>query len=92
MTVEIPLEYQPFVTDAIAGGEFKNEGEVISEALRILEERRQTAEYLRREMQIGLDELDRGEYLEFDEVSLKEFFEQVKADGRKDLEDQPKTS
>ncbi len=92
MTVEIPLEYQQLVTNAIACGEFKTEGEVIAEALRILEERRQTTEYLRREMQVGLDELDRGEYVEFDEVSLKEFFEQVKAEGRKDLEDRPKTS
>jgi antitoxin ParD1/3/4 len=92
MTVEIPLEYQQFVTNAIACGEFKTEGEVIAEALRILEERRQTTEYLRREMQVGLDELDRGEFVEFDEASLKEFFEQVKAEGRKDLEDRPKTS
>jgi putative addiction module CopG family antidote len=92
MTVEIPLECQQFVTNAIACGEFKTEGEVIVAALRILEERRQTTEYLRREMQVGLDELDCGEYVEFDEVSLKEFFEQVKAEGRKDLQDRPKTS
>ncbi len=92
MTVEIPSEYQQFVANAIACGEFKTEGEVVAEALRILEERRQTTEYLRREMQVGLDELDRGEYVEFDEVSLKEFFEQVKAEGRRDLEGRPKTS
>lgn len=92
MTVEIPLEYQPCVSNAIACGEFKTEGEVVAEALRILEERRQTTEYLRREMQVGLDELDRGEYVEFDDVSLKEFFEQVKAEGRRELEDRPKTS
>ena len=92
MTVEIPSEYQQFVTNAIACGEFKTEREVIAEALRVLEERRQTTDYLRREMQVGLDELDCGEYVEFDEVSLKEFFEQVKAEGRKDLEGRPKTS
>jgi antitoxin ParD1/3/4 len=85
MTVEIPSEYQQFVTNAVACGEFKSEGAVIAEALRVLEERRQSAEYLRREMQVGLDELDRGEYVEFDEVSLKDFFEQVKTEGRKEL-------
>ena len=92
MTVEIPLEYQQFVTNAIACGEFKSEGDVIAEALRVLENRRQTAEYLRREMQVGIDELDRGEYVEFDEASLKDFFEQVKVEGRRDLEDRSKTS
>ena len=38
-------------------------------------------------MQVGLDELDRGEYVEFDEVSFKEFCEQAKVEGRKDLAD-----
>jgi hypothetical protein len=37
-------------------------------------------------MQIGLDELDRGDYEEFDEVSLRAFFDQVKAEGRAELE------
>ena len=57
MTVEIPLQYQQFVTNAIACGEFKTEGDVIAAALRILEERRQTTDYLRCEMQVGLDEV-----------------------------------
>ena len=73
-------------------GEFKSEGEVVGEALRLLEERQQTADYLRREMQLGLDELDRGEYVEYDETSLKEFFEQIKAEGRKTLRSGPKTT
>jgi putative addiction module CopG family antidote len=90
MNIEIPLEYQTFVANAIACGAFKTESEVIAEALRVLKERRRTKEYLRREMQIGLDELNRGEYVEFDEGELKEFFEQVKAEGRKDLEDRSK--
>ncbi len=86
MTIDIPADRQKVVTDAIARGEFKTETEVVDEALRMFEERQRTTEYFRREMQIGLDELDRGEYQEFDEVSLKTFFEQVKADGRQGLE------
>ena len=74
MTVEIPLEYQSFITGAIACGELEAEHKVVAEALRILEEQRRTTEYLPHpEMQVGLDELDRGEYVEFDEVSFKEF-------------------
>ncbi len=92
MTVEIPPEYQQIVADAISRGEFKTEGEMVAEALRVLEERRQTTEYLRGEMQVGLDELDRGEYEEFDEHSLKEFFDRVKAEGRKELEARQKNS
>jgi antitoxin ParD1/3/4 len=88
MTVEIPVEYQQIVTDAISRGDFKTGTEMVAEGLRVLEERRRTADYLRREMQIGLDELDRGEYDEFDVKSLKEFFERVKAEGRAELERQ----
>ena len=92
MTVEIPPEHQQFVKDVVARGDFKTEGEVVGEALRLLEERQQTAAYLRREMQVGLDELDRGEYVEYNETSLKEFFEQIKAEGRKTLRGGPKTT
>jgi hypothetical protein len=48
----------------------------------LLAERDQRREEFRREVQIGLDQLDRGEYTEYDDESLKEFFEQIKAEGR----------
>jgi antitoxin ParD1/3/4 len=90
MTVEIPPEHQEFVKDAIARGEFKTESEVIGEALRLLEERRTATERLRREIQLGIDELDRGEHVDYDDKSLKEFFEQIKAEGRAALGIAPK--
>ena len=85
MTVEIPAERRQFVIDAIARGAYKTEGELVGEAIRILEERQRDNEYVRREMQVGLDELDRGDYEVYDN-SLKEFFEQIKSEGRKELE------
>jgi antitoxin ParD1/3/4 len=86
MTVEIPPEHEQFVKAAIARGQFTSETQVVSEALRLLEERDRQADFLRREMLIGVEELDRGEYVEYDDVSLKEFLEQVKAEGRQALE------
>jgi len=85
MTVEIPLNYQAFVKNVIDRGQFRTEEQVVGEALRLLAERDQRLEEFRREIQIGLDQLDRGEYTEYDEESLKEFFEQVKAEGRQSL-------
>ncbi len=43
-------------------------------------------DHLRREIQIGIDDLERGDYEEFDDESLEAFFEQIKAEGRKELE------
>jgi antitoxin ParD1/3/4 len=87
MTVEIPPEYQQFVQSVIARGGFQTEVQVVSEALRLLEERDRHVEALRREIQVGLDELERGEQTEYDDESLKGFFEQVKAEGRRALDD-----
>ena len=82
MTVEIPLNYQAFVKTIIDRGQFQTEEQVVGEALRLLVERNRRLEEFRREIQIGLDQLDRGEYTEYDEESLHEFFEQIKAEGR----------
>jgi putative addiction module CopG family antidote len=85
MTVEIPLNYQAFVKTVIDRGQFQTEEQVVGEALRLLAERDRRLEEFRREIQVGLDQLYRGEYTEYDEESLKEFFEQVKAEGRQSL-------
>ena len=90
MTVDIPPEHQEFVKDAIARGEFKTESEVIGEAFRLLEERERRLDALRADIQLGLDQLDSGDCTEYDEDTLKEFFEQVKAEGRTTLEIGPK--
>ena len=82
MTVEIPVNYQAFVKAVIDRGQFQTEEQVVGEALRLLAERDRRLEEFRREVQIGLDQLDRGEYTEYDDESLKELFEQIKAEGR----------
>ena len=66
--------------------------ELVGDALRVLEERQRETEYLRREMQIGLDDFDRGDYEVYNDDSLKEFFEQIKAEGRKELEKESNAS
>lgn len=43
-------------------------------------------EALRREIAVGIEQLDNGEYTELDEESLTTFFEDIKARGRENLE------
>ncbi len=40
-------------------------------------------EHLRAEVKIGLDQLERGDYVEVDESGLSEIFDSIKAGGRK---------
>ena len=86
MTVEIPPDLQQFVHQVIDNGSFKSETEVVGQALRLLQQRQQKIEELRREIQPALDQLDRGEGIELDEEGLSLFFEDIKKRGRERLD------
>ena len=86
MTIDIPADLQQFVHNAIDAGSYKNETEVVGEALRLLQERQRRIEALRREIQPALDRLDRGEGIELDDAGLDAFFEDIEAQGRAELE------
>jgi antitoxin ParD1/3/4 len=87
MTVEIPPDLQQFVHQVIDNGSFKSETEVVGQALRLLQQRQQKIEELRQEIQVGLDQLDRGEGIELkDEEELRLFFEDIRKRGRERLD------
>jgi len=86
MSVEIPSEFADFVRRAIEEGPFRTEAEVVGEALRQFEQRRQRIEELKQEIGPALDRLDRGEGLQLDDASLGEFFANAKVRGRQKWE------
>ena len=87
MTVEIPPDLQQFVHQVIDNGSFKSETEVVWQALRLLQQRQQKIDELRREIQPALDELDCGEGIELkDEEEVRLFFEDIKKRGRERLD------
>jgi putative addiction module CopG family antidote len=81
MSVEIPSDLRDFVQAAITSGGFKDEGEVVSEALRLLRQREQ----LRADVNVGLAQLKTGQFAEFDEHGLRARFESIKSAGREQL-------
>ena len=61
MSIELPADVRARIEQRVARGEFPNPGEVVREAMRLLDEQdRQLAE-LRAKLQSGLDQLNRGE-------------------------------
>jgi antitoxin ParD1/3/4 len=68
MTIEISAEHQAFVREVIQRGSFSTEADVVNEALRLLREFDLHRDELRRELQEGIDELDRGEEIDGEEV------------------------
>ena len=72
MNVSLTPELEKFVADKVASGRYTSASEVVREALRLLEDqeksRAERLEEFNRELQRRIDSLDRGEYVEPDEV------------------------
>ena len=62
--VEIPQDLQQFVQAAVRSGSFQSESEVVVEGLRLLRRREQ----LRRDVNEGIAQLERGEGVDGEEV------------------------
>jgi len=85
MPHSLPPELQQFVEQELASGKYQTQEDVICDALRLLRERK--LHELRGEIDAGFQQLDRGEGIELpDERSLRAFFDDIKARGRKRLE------
>jgi antitoxin ParD1/3/4 len=76
MNVSLTPELERYINQKIESGLYQTASEVVRAGLRLLAERedlhRQTVEELRRELQAGIDEADRGELSPLDaEGTLK---------------------
>ena len=78
MTVSIPNELRQFIEGEVACGKYRSEEEVVAEAIALLRERERKRDAIRKDIQVGLDELDRGDRKTMD-------IEDVKARGRQRL-------
>lgn len=78
----IPTEFQPFVSEAVASGRYRSEEELVSTALRLLEDRERRMAALRADLQIAVDESDCGDVIELgDAIARQTFFENIKVRG-----------
>ena len=67
-----------FVSQSVASGKYATPDDVVAAALRSFRDREQYDEWLRREIQKGLDELDRGEGIVLNnDEEIDAFFDQL---------------
>ena len=82
MNVSLTPKLEELIKQKVESGMYNSSSEVVREALRLLDERDKIMEMrlaeFNREIQIGLDQLDRGEYVEFTEAVK----EDIKRRGR----------
>ena len=65
MSIQIPPDIEARIQQKVAAGAFPDADEVIHEAMRLLDAQERRLEELRAKLQIGLDQLDRGEKVLF---------------------------
>jgi len=89
MNVSLTPTLEELVQRKLATGLYNSASEVIREALRLLEERdemrKMRLETLRKEVNVGLDQLKRRQVTEYDDQSLSALAGDIKAKGRKRL-------
>ena len=85
MNVSLTSELEQYVTRKVESGMYHSASEVIRDGLRLLKERdelhRARLEKIRKEIQVGIDQADRGMLSPFNEQTLEE----VRTEGRKRL-------
>ena len=87
MNVDIPPQFIPFVQQSIASGRFESESAMLTEALNLLVLRERELELVRK----GFEDIERGDYFEFDDEGLAKFFEDIKREGRERLRAEGRT-
>ena len=89
MNVSLTPTLEELVQRKVATGLYNSASEVIREALRLLEERDEMRKMrlgtFRRDISVGLGQLERGELREHDDQSLDTLAADIKAKGRKRL-------
>jgi antitoxin ParD1/3/4 len=71
MDVLLTPDLERYVQGQVDSGQYPTASEVIREGLRLLKERDQQLQELRREIQIGIDQAARGEVSRFDDSTLR---------------------
>ena len=79
MVTSLSAELEEFVTALVASGNYKSRDEVFSEAVRLLREREEKRETLRGDIEAAIKQIENGEYFDYDDAALDEFFDELKA-------------
>ena len=81
MTEPLPPELEQFVAEEVAAGHYGSEQELVVSAVRVLRDVRARHEQFREDVRLGMEQLERGEFTEYDEAGLRSRFEQLKQRG-----------
>jgi antitoxin ParD1/3/4 len=80
--INLTHEQDEFVESIVRAGEYQNASEAIRDAVRALQQRRKEdalkLERLRLRIAVGIDDLDRGDFVVVEEQDLEAFFDTLR--------------
>ncbi|MCY2951524.1 MAG: type II toxin-antitoxin system ParD family antitoxin [Planctomycetota bacterium] len=71
MTITLGSDLQAIIEELVRDGRYESPEAAVADGIRILKQYYIKLEWLRRELQIGLDELDRGDVGDWDPDEMK---------------------
>jgi antitoxin ParD1/3/4 len=75
--ISLTAEQDAFVETVVSAGEYQNASEAMRDALRALQQRRQEdalkLEALRAQIRVGVDALERGDFVEVSDTDLEHY-------------------
>ena len=84
MNVSLTKELERFVTQKVKSGMYQTASEVVRESLRLMITK-DADESLRRDIRIGFEAIERGEYEDYDETTTAKLAADIKSRGRRRL-------
>lgn len=86
MNVSLTPELDNFIHDKVESGMYHSASEVIREGLRLMQQRderhKARLEQLRKEIQVSVDQVERGEYTDYTVDELPQLLEEIEAQGQ----------
>ena len=86
MNVSLTRRLEELVKRKVESGLYGSSSEVIREALRLLEERDRRLAALRSDIAVGVEQIEQGEYTDYEGGSLGNLLDEVTAEGTNRME------
>src|SRR5688500_10197373 len=77
MTIQLAADVEASILQKVERGDFPDPNEVIREAMRLLDEQERQLAALRAKLQVGIDQLDRGEWVEWTPELMDELWQEA---------------
>ena len=82
MDIALSPDLEHFIVEQVRAGEFRSASEAVDAAVRLLQRQEQRRASLCREISVGVEQLNTGQFSEHDDAGLDDFFAGIKAEGR----------